>query len=69
LKTVIVIPLTSTIKPYSFRVSCIVDNKEGAIAVDQIRTIDKTRIKALLGHLSDKDINKLRQALYIMLCE
>lgn len=44
LKTVIVAPLTSTIKNYPTRLTVEVDGKTGSIALDQIRTIDKTRL-------------------------
>ncbi|MDR1975063.1 MAG: type II toxin-antitoxin system PemK/MazF family toxin [Bacteroidales bacterium] len=69
LNTVVVIPLTSTIKPYSFRIPCIINGKSGAIATDQIRTVDKARIKAQLGSLPVEEINKLKMALYMMFCE
>ena len=42
--TVTVAPLTSTIKKYPTRIDCNVNGKNGQIVIDQIRTIDKTRL-------------------------
>ena len=44
LNTVIVAPLTSTIKNYPTRINCVVARKNGQIVLDQIRTIDKQRL-------------------------
>ena len=55
LNTVIVAPLTSTLKNYPSRVNCGVKSKKGQIALDQIRTIDKIRIKNKLSVLKEKE--------------
>ena len=44
LNTVIVAPLISTKKNYPTRINCFVDNRDGQIALDQIRTVDKQRL-------------------------
>lgn len=44
LNTVIIAPLTSTVKNYPTRISCFVDQKNGQIALDQIRAVDKQRL-------------------------
>lgn len=54
LKTIIVAPLTSTIKNYPFRVHCTFQDQQGQIALDQIRTIDKRRVHKTLGALNDE---------------
>lgn len=51
LNTVIVAPLTSTIKKYPMRVNCMLDNKNGQIALDQIRSVDKKRLVKKLAIL------------------
>jgi mRNA interferase MazF len=51
LRTVIIAPLTSTRKGYPSRVSCQFENKAGEIVLDQIRTVDKTRLAKRLGTL------------------
>lgn len=55
LNTVIVAPLTSTIKNYPSRISCEVKKKKGQIALDQIRTVDKVRIQKKLAILKETD--------------
>ncbi|MDR3350337.1 MAG: type II toxin-antitoxin system PemK/MazF family toxin [Prevotellaceae bacterium] len=71
LRTVIILPVTSTIKDYPFRVPCSISGKNGEIAVDQIRTVDKARINTSkpLGHLSVVEIATLQDALNIMFCQ
>lgn len=54
LKTIIVAPLTSTIKHYPFRVDCTFQDQQGQIALDQIRTITKRRVHKILGPLDDE---------------
>ncbi len=54
LKTIIVAPITSTLREYPTRINISFDNKEGNIALDQLRTIDKSRILQTLGVLDAK---------------
>ncbi|MEL6604966.1 MAG: type II toxin-antitoxin system PemK/MazF family toxin [Cyanobacteria bacterium J06614_10] len=49
LSTVIIAPMTRTRKSYPVRVNCIFENKPGAIALDQMRAIDKKRCRKNLG--------------------
>jgi mRNA interferase MazF len=51
IRTVIVAPMTSASKAYPTRVSCKFKNKKGQIVLDQIRTIDKSRLVKKLGTL------------------
>lgn len=44
LGTVLVAPLTSTIRPYPFRVNTVVSEVPGQIALDQIRALDKIHL-------------------------
>lgn len=53
LNTVIIAPLTSTLKPYPMRVNCKVDGKQGQIALDHIRSVDKKRLKGKLGEIEN----------------
>lgn len=57
LNTVMVAPLTSTRKPYPTRVDCQFDSRDGQIAIDQSRSVDKSRLVKKLGHL-DEATNK-----------
>ena len=51
LNTVIIAPLTSTLKAYPMRVNCKVDGKNGQIALDHLRSVDKRRLKTKLEDL------------------
>lgn len=52
LRTVVVCPLTSTRKGWMSRVEVLFDGKSGEIALDQIRTVDKSRLAKRLGIIS-----------------
>jgi mRNA interferase MazF len=54
IKTVIIAPMTSTQKEYPTRVSCTFQKKKGQIVLDQLRTIDKTRLVKKLGNIDSK---------------
>lgn len=58
LNTVVIIPLTSSIKAYPTRVLCRFQGKNGELVIDQIRSIDKTRLVKQLGSL-DKPTSML----------
>ena len=49
IRTVIVAPMTTAGKGYPTRVLCKFEKKKGQIVLDQIRTIDKTRLIKKLG--------------------
>jgi len=50
--TVIVAPMTTQGRAYPTRVSCKFQGKDGQIVLDQIRTVDKTRLAKKLGAIS-----------------
>jgi mRNA interferase MazF len=59
IRTVIVVPLSTAGKDYPTRVVCKFKKKKGQIVLDQIRTIDKTRLIKKLGSIqSYKSIKK-----------
>ena len=49
IRTVIIAPMTSANKDYPTRIPCRFKKKEGQIVLDQIRTVDKTRLVKKLG--------------------
>jgi len=55
LNTVLVAPLTSTIRQIPTRLYTNFNNKPGEICFDQIKAIDKSRIKKLLGKLDEAE--------------
>ena len=54
ISTTIVAPMTTKSRPYPTRIPCRFQGKEGQIILDQIRTVDKTRLVKKLGRI-DKD--------------
>ncbi len=52
LNTVIIAPFTSTIKEYPTWVKTNLMNRNGCINLDQIRTVDKSRLKRKIGVLN-----------------
>jgi mRNA interferase MazF len=53
--TVIVAPMTTKGQPYPTRVACQFQGKDGQIVLDQIRTVDKTRLVRRLGQISTSE--------------
>jgi mRNA interferase MazF len=49
IRTIIVAPMTTAGKDYPTRVSCTLKKKKGQIVLDQLRTLDKTRLVKKLG--------------------
>ena len=49
--TVIVAPMTTAARPYPTRVACRFQDKQGQVALDQLRTVDKVRLVRKLGRL------------------
>ena len=54
IRTVIVAPMTSAEKDYPTRVSCTFRKKQGQVVLDQIRTLDKSRLIKKLGTIDSK---------------
>ena len=55
--TVIIAPMTTQARDYPTRVNCQFQGKEGQIVLDQLRTVDKTRLLTRLGSI-DASIQK-----------
>lgn len=49
--TVIVAPMTSGARPYPWRVNCNFQGRVGQIVLDQLRTVDKSRLGQRMGML------------------
>jgi len=63
IRTVIVAPMTTKGKPYPTRVPCTFQGKRGQIVLDQIRTVDKSRLVKRLGTISKATRTKVLDAL------
>jgi mRNA interferase MazF len=68
LRTVIIAPLTHTLKTYPTRVFCEVKGDKGAIMLDQLKTVDKTRVGSVFGYLSPSEISEIKSVINEMLC-
>lgn len=67
LKTVIIAPMTSTIKNnFPTRVLTEFKDKKGQIALDQLRSIDRSRIVQKLGVIEKKTQNNVLELLSII---
>ena len=69
LQTVIVVPLTSTIQAWPFRVTLSILGHKSSAACDQVRAIDKARLKANIGSLKASDKDKLFAVLQAIFSE
>ena len=69
LNTVIIVPVTSSIHGYPYRVRCKIMGRNGEIATDQIRTIDKRRLKTCIGTLTSDEAIALQSVLHQMFCQ
>ena len=63
LNTILIAPITSTLRNFPMRVNLVLENKNGQIALDQLRCIDKVRLKNKINTLSNKDILKVKAIL------
>ena len=61
LATVVVCPITSQSKNYPTRVSFQLEGQSNWIVIDQIRTIDKSRVTKIIGHLDDESIEQVKE--------
>lgn len=63
LKTIVVAPMTSSSKGYPTRIEVNHNNKIGWVVLDQIRTIDKSRIIKSYSSLSPSEIKSIKSIL------
>ncbi|QBN20223.1 type II toxin-antitoxin system PemK/MazF family toxin [Flavobacterium nackdongense] len=63
LNTVLIAPITSKIRNFPMRLGVVLENKSGQICFDQIRCIDKMRLKAKIAALSINDIESVKNIL------
>jgi mRNA interferase MazF len=63
LRTVLVAPMTTSERTWPFRVPCRFRNREGFVAIDQIRAIDGGRVVRRLGSLPPVTRSRLLETL------
>ncbi|WP_366183852.1 type II toxin-antitoxin system PemK/MazF family toxin [Flavobacterium ovatum] len=61
LNTIVIAPMTSSLKEYPTRIPVTHNQQKGMIAIDQIRTVDKVRIIKLVGKLNKTEIKKTKE--------
>ena len=67
LKTVIIAPMTSKGFDFIFRPKIKFEKKDGLVLLDQIRTVDKTRLVKKLGNVdkrTSKEISKMLVSIF-----
>ncbi len=66
IKTIIIAPMTSQIRAYPTRLNLDFNNKTGQIVLDQIRTVDRSRLIKKLGKVEESLAKKISIALQEM---
>lgn len=65
-RTVIVAPMTTAKRPYPTRIACTFKRKKGFVALDQLRTVDKSRLVRKVGRLSPATARRVLDRLQAM---
>ncbi|MCW3112490.1 MAG: type toxin-antitoxin system PemK/MazF family toxin [Segetibacter sp.] len=63
LRAIVIAPITSTSKAYVTRVEVKQHKAESWIIIDQIRTIDKSRIIQIVGSLHEDEIRRVKRVI------
>jgi mRNA interferase MazF len=66
LQTVLVAPMTTTLRNYPTRVDLTFRNKAGQVALDQLRAVDRQRLVRKLGVISTKAAHSVSSVLVEM---
>ncbi len=66
LSTVLIAPMTTTLRHYPSRVTSTFQGKKGDIALDQLRVIDKNRLVKKLGTIHSSTADKVLRVLQEM---
>jgi len=66
IRTVIIAPMTTRGRRYPTRVACEFQGKQGQIVLDQIRTVDKSRLLGRLGRIDSQTQLRMLSLLHDM---
>lgn len=66
IRTVIVAPMTTRGQAYPTRVACRFKGKDGQVVVDQVRTVDRSRLVKKLGRIDQKTATAVLEVLQEM---
>ena len=69
IRTVIIAPLTTKFRDYPTRVEVEINNKKGWVVLDQIRSIDKTRLIRNMGEINKNQIKVVKSVIKEMLVD
>lgn len=69
IRTVIVAPMTTTLRDYPTRISIYFQGKNGQVVLDQIRTVDKARLIKKMGRIEKTESQKVIQTLQELFAE
>jgi mRNA interferase MazF len=68
LRTMIIAPMTTVVRTYPTRVTLRFADKQGQVALDQLRAIDRDRLVKKLGSLSSSTLDRIASVLVEMFC-
>jgi mRNA interferase MazF len=60
LRTVVVMPMTTMSRSWPWRLPVLFEGKDGQVCVDQIRVIDKDRLRTKAGSLDGNETARLK---------
>ena len=66
LNRVMVAPLTSTIRPFRFRVTTAVAGRQASVVLDELRTVDMTRLGKRVGKVDARTMGSVLATLQAM---
>lgn len=59
LRTAVVAPMTTAGQNYPFRIQCTFGGKRGRIVLDQLRTVDRERLRKRLGSIAPSTLKQV----------
>ena len=69
IQTIMIAPMTTKSHSYPTRIPIKFEKKEGWVVVDQIRTVDRTRLLKKLGKIRSQEIMQVKSAIQEMLVD
>jgi mRNA interferase MazF len=60
LQTIVLAPMTTSSRPYPTRVEVKHNKTKGWVVIDQIRSVDRTRIIKTYDGLTEKEVSKIK---------
>lgn len=63
LRTVIIAPLTSSLRDFPTRVTVTVQRKKGQVVLDQLRSLDRLRLGKKIGKLNAPKVQEVKSIL------